>query len=147
MAQSFNCLVCGRKVEPNLVHPACRRTCGSPECQAIYKKQYAVKADRNRQRNRIEQLKKQGVDLVTCAVCNRQFEIIGLNHLKTHGLTREEYKKLYPGFPMFNSRMKQQRKNEAEKRAHYLSYEGKKPDKELYEFLTGCLSLDALTLH
>ena len=139
MAQSFNCLVCGRKVEPNLVHPACRRTCGSPECQAIYKKQYAVKADRNRQRNRIEQLKKQGVDLVTCAVCNRQFEIIGLNHLKTHGLTREEYKKLYPGFPMFNSRMKQQRKKEAEKRSHYLSYEGKKPDKELYEFLTGCL--------
>ena len=135
----FNCVVCGTKVAPDLVHPACYRTCGSPECQTIYKKQQAVKADHHRQRNRIEELKKQGVDLVTCAVCDQQFEIIGLNHLKTHGLTREEYKKLYPDFPMFNSRMKQQRGKEAAKRSHYLRYEGKKPDRELYEFLTGCL--------
>lgn len=67
MTQPFNCLVCGKKVEPNLVHPACRRTCGSQECQAIYKKQLGVKADRRRQRNRIEQLKEKGIDLVTCA--------------------------------------------------------------------------------
>ena len=139
MSKSFDCIVCGTKVNPDLVHHACHRTCGSPECQAVYKKHSIAKADRRRQRKRIEQLKQQGIDLVTCAVCNQQFEIIGLNHLKTHDLTSEEYKKLYPGFPMFSSRMEQQRREETAKRAHYLSYEGKKPDKKLYEFLTGCL--------
>lgn len=139
MTKPFNCLVCGGKVEPNLVHPACRRTCGSPECQAIYKKQLAVKADCRRQRNRIEQLKEQGFDLVTCAVCKQQFEMIGYNHLKTHGLTTKEYKILYPDLPVINSRMKAQRGKEATKRSRYLNYEGKKLDKVLYEFLTGSL--------
>ena len=139
MRKLFKCSVCGTKVDPNLVHYACHRTCGSTECQAIYKKRSIAKADRRRQRNRIEQLKQQGFDLVTCAVCEQQFEMIGYNHLKTHGLTTEEYKKLYPNFAVINSRMKLQRGTEAIKRSHYLSYEGKKPDKELYEFLTGCL--------
>ncbi|WP_019505246.1 LAGLIDADG endonuclease [Pleurocapsa sp. PCC 7319] len=139
MVQPFNCLVCSKKVEPNLVHPACRRTCGSPECQAIYKKQLAVKADYCRQRNRIEQLKEQDIDLVTCAVCNQQFEMIGYSHLRTHGLTTKEYKILYPNFPVLNSRIQQQRGKEAAGRSHYLNYKGKKPDKELYEFLTGSL--------
>jgi hypothetical protein len=35
--------------------------------------------------------------------------------------------------------MKLQRGKEATKRSHYLKYEGKEPDRELYEFLTGCL--------
>jgi hypothetical protein len=139
MNKLFNCLICGTRVDPNLVHPACNRTCGSPECQAIYKKQLAVKADRRRQRNRIEQLKQQGIDLVTCAVCKQQFEMIGYNHLKTHGLTTEEYKTLYPNNSVLNSRMKLQRGKEAIKRSHYLKYEGKEPDRELYEFLTACL--------
>jgi|GEM_PF-4617472 len=33
--------------------------------------------------------------MVTCAVRNQQFEMIHYNHLKTHGLTVKEYKKLY----------------------------------------------------
>ena len=139
MRKPFNCLVCGTKVNPDLVHYACHRTCGSSECQAIYKRRSIAKADRRRQRNRIEQLKQQGIDLVTCAVCKQQFEMIGYNHLKTHGLTTEEYKRLYPNLAVINSRMKLQRGKEATKRSRYLSYEGKKPDKELYEFLTGCL--------
>ena len=139
MRKPFNCLVCGTKVNPNLVHYACHRTCGSSECQAIYKRRSIAKADRRRQRNRIEKLKQQGIDLVTCAVCKQQFEMIGYNHLKTHGLTTEEYKRLYSNLAVINSRMKLQRGKEAVKRSRYLSYEGKKPDKELYEFLTGCL--------
>ena len=139
MRKPFNCLVCGIKVNPDLVRYACHRTCGSSECQAIYQKRSIAKADRRRQRNRIEKLKQQGFDLVTCAVCKQQFEMIGFNHLKTHGLTTEEYKKLYPNRALLNSRMKLQRGKEAIKRSRYLSYDGKKPDKKLYEFLTGCL--------
>lgn len=139
MRKSFKCSVCGTQVDPNLVHYACHRTCGSFECQAIYKKRSIAKADHLRQRNRIEQLKQQGIDLVTCAVCKQQFEMIGYNHLKTHGLTTKEYKRLYPNLAVLNSRIKLQRGKEATKRSHYLSYEGKKPDKELYEFLAGCL--------
>ena len=139
MKKPFNCLVCGTKVDPDSVHHACYRTCGSSKCQDLYKKRSIAKADRSRQRNRIEKLKQQGFDLVTCAVCKQQFEMIGFNHLKTHGLTTEEYKKLYPNRALLNSRMKLQRGKEAIKRSHYLNYEGKKPDKELYEFLTGCL--------
>lgn len=139
MRKAFKCSVCGTKVNPDLVHYACHRTCGSPECQAIHQKRSIAKADLRRQRKRIEQLKQQGIDLVTCAVCERQFEMIGYNHLKTHRLTTEEYKKLYPNRALLNSRVKLQRGKEAIKRSHYLNYEGKKPDKELYEFLTGCL--------
>jgi LAGLIDADG DNA endonuclease family len=139
MSKPFKCSVCEIEVDPNLVHPACYRTCGSPECQTIYKKRSIAKADRRRQHNRIEQLKQQGFNLVTCAVCKQQFEMIGYNHLKTHGLTTEEYKNLYPQNPVLNSRMKLQRAKEAAKRSHYLKYEGKEPDRELYEFITGCL--------
>ncbi len=139
MRKPFNCLVCGTKVNPDLVHYACYRTCGSSECQAIYRKRSIAEANRRRQRNRIEQLKQQGIDLVTCAICKQQFEMIGYNHLKTHGLTTEKYRKLYPNLTVINSRMKLQRGKEAINRSHYLSYEGKKPDQELYEFLTGCL--------
>jgi hypothetical protein len=139
MRKPFKCWVCGTQVDPNLVHYACHRTCGGFECQAIYKKRSIAKADHRRQRYRIEQLKQQGIDLVTCAVCKQQFEMIGYNHLKTHGLTTERYKKLYPNCAVFNLRMKSQRGKEATKRSRYLGYEGKKPDKELYEFLTGCL--------
>ena len=139
MNKPFNCLVCGKKVDPDLVHPSCRRTCGNSECQAIYKKISIAKADRHRQCNRIKKLKQKGVTLITCAVCQQQFEIIGLNHLKTHDLTREEYIKLYPNSPMLNSRMKTQRGKEAIKRSRYLSYKGKQPDQKLHEFLTGSL--------
>ena len=116
MRKPFNCLVCGTKVNPDLVHYACHRTCGSPECQAIYQKRSIAKADRRRQRNRIEKLKQQGIGLVTCAVCKQQFEMIGYNHLKTHGLTTEEYKRLYPNLAVINLRMKLQRGGEAVKR-------------------------------
>lgn len=139
MRQPFHCIVCVKKVEPGLAHPACSRTCGDAKCQAIYYKQCYTQIDRCRQRNRIKQLQLQGVDMVTCAVCNQQFEMIHYNHLKTHGLTVKEYKKLYPNLPTLNSRMKQTRAQGALRQSHYLNYVGKEPDKELYEFLTGSL--------
>jgi LAGLIDADG DNA endonuclease family len=143
MMKAFNCAACGRKVEVGSAHPACRHTCGDAKCQSVYQKQYSTQIDRYNQRNRIEQLQQQGIDMVTCAVCNQRFEMIGYNHLKIHGLTVDEYKILYPNLPRCNSRIKQQRGREALKRSHYLNYLGKAPDRELYEFLTGSLLGDA----
>lgn len=143
MQKAFNCVACGKKVEIGYAHPACRHTCGDAKCQSVYRKQCSAQIDRSRQCNRIEQLQKQGIDLVTCALCNQQFEIIGHNHLKTHELTVDQYKILYPDLPRCNSRIKQQRGREALKRSHYLEYIGKVPDQELHEFLTGSLLGDA----
>ncbi len=139
MRQSFNCLVCGQVVDPFYAHPGCSKTCGSFECQAIYSKQIIKKIDQSRHLNHVEELKRQGFDMVTCAVCNRQFEMIGYNHLKTHGLTIQEYDKLYPNLSRMNFRMKQQRAITAIKRSDYLNYPGKQLDQKLYEFLTGSL--------
>ncbi len=139
MRQPFNCVVCGQRVEPGFAHQACRHTCGNPQCQAVYQKRYSAQVDQHRQNNRITQLQLEGIDMVTCAVCNKQFEMIHHSHLKTHGLTVKEYKKLYPDLPTINSRMKQTRGQGALTQSDYLTYPGKAPDRELYEFLTGCL--------
>lgn len=143
MKKAFNCVACGKKVVVDRANPACRHTCGDAKCQAVYQKQYSAQMDRYRQRDRIEQLQQQGIDLVTCVVCDRQFEMIGQSHLKTHGLTVDEYKTLYPDSPRCNSRIVQQRGRESLKRSHYLEYVGKAPDQELYQFLTGSLLGDA----
>lgn len=139
MEKPFNCLVCDQFVDPLYSHPACSKTCGSSECQAIYSKQLSKKMDQNRQRKYIEGLKKQGVAMVNCAVCNQEFEMIGYHHLKTHHLTVKEYDQLYPNSPRLNLRLKQQRAMEAIKRSNYLTYHGKTPDQLLNEFFTGCL--------
>lgn len=76
MRQPFHCTVCGKKVELGLAHQACRHTCGNTECQAVYQKRYSTQADQRRKSNQIKQLQLQGVDIVTCAVCNQQFEMI-----------------------------------------------------------------------
>jgi ribosomal protein S18 len=139
MLKDFNCIVCSQVVDKTSSHSACSKTCGNSKCQAIYHKQNIKKIDQLRQHKRIEELKKQGFDMVSCAVCSKQFEMIGYSHLKIHNLTVQEYNKIYPDFPRINSRMKQQRAKEAIKKSSYLSYQGKKPDQQLYEFLTGCL--------
>ena len=139
MQKAFNCLVCGKTVKPGSAHPACRRTCGNAECQAIYQKQCSALIDQSRQRERIKKLQQQGIDLVTCAVCNQQFEMIHHNHLKKHGLTVKEYKKLYPEQPILNSRTKQTRGQGSKVQSHYLAYPGKTIDEKIYEFLTGTL--------
>lgn len=139
MRKPFHCIVCERKVEPSSVHQACRRTCGNAQCQAVYYRQCSAQADIHRQRDRIELRRQQGFDLVTCAVCNQQFEMIHHNHLKTHRLTVKEYKKFFPDLPTLNSRMKQTRGQGSLTQSYYLNYEGKHPDQELYEFLTGSL--------
>ncbi|HEY9874425.1 MAG TPA: hypothetical protein V6D12_13375 [Candidatus Obscuribacterales bacterium] len=135
----YNCVACGQRVEPGFAHQACRYTCGNPECRAVYQKRYSTQADQRRQNNRITQLQLQGVDMVTCAVCNQDFEMIHHSHLKAHGLTVKEYKKLYPDLPTMNARMKQTRGQGALTQSGYLTYQGKEPDQKLYEFLVGCL--------
>lgn len=139
MQTSFNCVVCGQPVNPRFAHHACSQTCGSAECQATYQQQCTKIFDQRRQQQRIKKLQQQGVDMVTCAVCNRQFEMIGYNHLKTHGLTVQEYAELYPDWPRLNSRMKQQRGRESQKRSRYLHYNGNQIDQKFHEFITGCL--------
>ncbi|MFP5272728.1 hypothetical protein [Coleofasciculus sp.] len=112
MQTPFNCAVCGQLVAPRLAHPACSKTCGSEQCKATYYRQCIRVFDQHRQQQRIKEFQQRGFDMVTCAVCNRQFEMIGYKHLKTHGLTVQEYAELYPDLPRLNSRMKQQRGRE-----------------------------------
>lgn len=139
MQKSSNCLVCGKPIDPSSSHPACKKTCGSLECQAIYKKKGIQKADQNRQRQKIKQLEGEGVDMVTCGVCNQKFEMVGLNHLKTHGLTLQEYVERYPNLPRMNSRIKAKRGEQSQSNSRYLTYNGQEIDQKFYEFLTGCL--------
>jgi hypothetical protein len=61
MQKAFNCLVCGKTVKPGSAHPACRRTCGNAECQAIYQKQCSALIEQSRQRQRIKKLRQQGI--------------------------------------------------------------------------------------
>jgi len=139
MRQPFHCVVCGQIVEFGSAHQACRHTCGNAKCQAVYQKRCSTQVDQRRQSNRIKQLQLEGVDMVTCAVCNQQFEMIHHSHLKIHGLTVKQYKNIYPGLPTLNSRMKQTRGQGALTQSHYLNYIGREPDGKLYEFLTGSL--------
>jgi len=139
MQKSSNCLVCGKLIDPSSSHPACKKTCGSVECQAVYAKQSARKFDQNRQRRKIKQLEAEGVDMVTCGVCNQKLEIVGFNHLKTHGLTVQEYAKLYPDLPRMNSRIKAERGKQSQSKSRYLAYDGQEIDQKFYEFLTGSL--------
>lgn len=139
MQTPFNCAVCGQLVDPRLAHPACSQTCGSEQCKATYYRQCIRVFDQHRQQQRIKEFQQRGFDMVTCAVCNRHFEMIGYNHLKTHGLTVQEYAELYPELPRLNSRMKQQRGRESKKRSRYLHYNGNQIDQKFHEFITGCL--------
>jgi hypothetical protein len=140
MTQAFNCRVCGEFVQPGKTHPCrCKHTCGKPECQKIHIKQEIKKHDEQRQRQRIAQRKQSGIDLVTCQVCGKEFEMIHYRHLKTHEMTVSEYKKMYPNAPTLNSRTKQTRGEGAISQSHYLTYSGKEPDSRLLEFLTGAL--------
>lgn len=40
-------------------------------------------------------------DLITCKVCGFQSKRIYGRHLKSHGMTSDDYKKLYPGEPLY----------------------------------------------
>lgn len=41
--------------------------------------------------------------MVKCGKCNRELKMINNAHLKSHGLTSEEYDTLYPDFPRYDS--------------------------------------------
>jgi hypothetical protein len=44
-------------------------------------------------------------NLITCKICGKQSSRIYGNHLKSHGLTSNEYLKLYPGSPLYLSQI------------------------------------------
>lgn len=136
---AFHCCICHVLVTPGIDHPACRHTCGHPECQKAYARQKSQETEYKRRRQTIELRKQNGIQLIHCAVCGDEFEIIHPHHLRKHGLTLSEYKNLYPHAPLMNQRMRETRGQGAITKSSYLSYQGKKPDRRLSEFLTGSL--------
>lgn len=44
--------------------------------------------------------------MVTCKYCNKQFNKITNTHLKSHGVTPEEYQKSFPGEPMMTEEVR-----------------------------------------
>jgi hypothetical protein len=139
MVRSFDCRVCGNLVTPGRDSSACRHTCGCSECQRTYQKTQTKKYDKARHQRKVAKLKAQGVDLVRCEICGQEFEMIHHNHLKLHGLKLADYKARYPNSPTMNSKAKRSRGRGSLVQSHYLTYNGKEPDRKLIEFLTGCL--------
>ncbi|QCS48115.1 DNA endonuclease (plasmid) [Picosynechococcus sp. PCC 11901] len=139
MRQSFTCPFCKILVLPENSHVACRKTCGSPECQAKLYSEHIKQVDQRKQRQKIQSLKQQGIDLVTCQICQEEFEMIHHGHLKTHGLTVANYREKFPDAPILNSRIRNIKAKTARGRSQYLSYKGKKADARLYEFFTATL--------
>lgn len=139
MRHPFICTYCQTLVTPKNSHHACYKTCGSPECQAKLYADHRKKSDYLRQRQKIQELKKQGLDLVTCQICQEEFEMIHHSHLKKHGLTVSEYKTRFPKSEILNDRIRNIKSKTASKRSKYLSYNGKNVDKKLYEFMAGTL--------
>lgn len=139
MRQPFTCPFCQILVLPENSHVACRKTCGSPECQAKLYSEHIKQADKRKQKQKIQSLKQQGIDLVTCQICKEEFEMIHHSHLKKHGLTVADYKRMFPDASILNSRIKEIKAKTARERSTYLSYQGKKADSKLYEFFTATL--------
>lgn len=139
MRNPYNCAVCGKIVDPRFLHPAYHKTCGSLECQATHNKRAMKKCDQLRQQKHIQELMERGVEMVTCEICKQSFQILNYHHLKIHGLTLNEYKKLYPNSPTINNQSKETRGKGSIAQSSYLSYQGKQPDSKLCEFLAGCL--------
>jgi hypothetical protein len=140
MVKSFQCPGCKRWITPGQNARAnCTRTCGDPACQKLRMTRKLQGHDYFGQREKIAQLKAQGVDLVTCQICGDEFEMIHFAHLRTHGLTVSEYKEMYPHEQLLNSRTQQTRAQGSIVQSKYLTYDGKEPDAKLFEFLAGSL--------
>ncbi|MDB9494643.1 hypothetical protein PN441_19510 [Spirulina major CS-329] len=136
----FQCPGCKRWITPGQNARAnCTRTCGSPACQKFRIETNVRGHDYFRQRDKIAQLKAQGVDLVTCQICGDEFQMIHFAHVRTHGFTLSEYKEMYPDAQILNSRSKQYRAQISIAKSKYLTYDGKEPDAKLFEFLAGAL--------
>ena len=45
---------------------------------------------------------------IRCMICRKEFERINYSHLKTHGITREEYCNRFPGAPLVSEELKKQ---------------------------------------
>lgn len=43
------------------------------------------------------------MEKIKCEICGKLFGIISPTHLKTHGITMHEYKKLYPNSPIVSN--------------------------------------------
>lgn len=76
---------------------------------------------------------------MTCEICGECFESIHVTHLKKHKLSIEQYQNLYPSSPILNSRLKASRGKASMSRSIYHIYEGKQPDANLFQFLTGTM--------
>ncbi|AGF53441.1 sll5014 (plasmid) [Synechocystis sp. PCC 6803] len=139
MSQIFQCPYCKALAiwkKGNYIH---RRTCENSECRKKLNRDTAKKYDQLRQKKKIQELKFQGFNIVTCQICNEEFEMIHHSHLKTHGLTVAEYRNRFPNALICNSRNHKKRSQAALERSKYKSYSGKNIDNDFLEFLTGSL--------
>ncbi|MBE9203459.1 DNA endonuclease [Synechocystis salina LEGE 06099] len=139
MSEIFQCPYCKALAtwkKGNYIH---RRTCENSECRKKLNRDTAKKYDQLRQKKKIQELKFQGFNVVTCQICNEEFEMIHHSHLKTHGLTVAEYRNRFPNALIFNSRSHKKRSQTALERSKYKSYSGKNIDNDFLEFLTGSL--------
>ncbi|MBE9174641.1 DNA endonuclease [Synechocystis salina LEGE 06155] len=139
MSEIFQCPYCKALAtwkKGNYIH---RRICDSPECRKKLNSDTAKKYDQLRQQRKIQELKSQGFDIVTCQICNQDFEMIHHSHLKKHGLTVAEYRNKFPNALICNSRSNQKRRQTALDRSKYKSYSGKNFDNNFLEFIAGSL--------
>jgi len=65
----------------------------------------------------------EGESLIQCQVCGKRFITITRTHLKSHGLTFDDYKRLFPDAPLMNSELLQKH---AERLRKLAGYAGKK---------------------
>lgn len=40
--------------------------------------------------------------MISCCLCNKSFKVITPSHLRTHGITLQEYKKRFPRAPIYS---------------------------------------------
>lgn len=126
------CQICGE-----LTASARNQVCPRLACVQENKRRGAERHARKERQQRYGQELKQSP--VTCMVCGEQLVFLAPNHLKRHGLTMTEYRTQFPAAKMMTDGVRQQRSIGSLSRARHLTYEGREPDSQLYEFLIGCL--------
>jgi LAGLIDADG DNA endonuclease family len=139
MSMNARCVICGEKIIPHRYCKKKRKTCYRPDCIRDYTNQCASVNDirRRKAERAIDELN--GKEMISCAVCGDRFTIIQHTHLKRHGLTIAQYRKLYPSAPLMTDEVRATRGMGSLIQSRYLTYSGKEPDSNLFEFLTGAL--------
>ncbi|MDB9496908.1 hypothetical protein PN477_19915 [Spirulina subsalsa CS-330] len=139
IAMNGDCAICGQPITTVYTKGIQPKTCEAEACKKAYTLKKAREGDVKRRAARRYKQEQMGLKLIPCEVCGERFEAIQPAHLKKHGLTLKQYRELYPNVPIMTDRIKEERGKSSTSQAHYLSYNGKKPDRVLFEFLVGAM--------